>query len=675
MAAPAQAGTLRSEEISEQASTVTHSRYIPALDGLRAIAVLAVVLYHMVPGVLPSGLLGVTLFFVLSGYLITGLLIREWRETSTIDLPRFWMHRIRRLLPAIVFCLLTVAVLTGLLAPDLLTKLRRDLLAALFWFTNWWYIFLDQSYFEAAGAPSPVTHFWSLAIEEQFYLVWPPILLLLFRNKVRKRMIQRCVLGLAAASVLLMVILYDPAADPTRVYYGTDTRAFSLLIGVWLAFAFPEKRLRGLGRKGLTPQARRLVGRAGLVALAGIIVCMVLVNTYSPFLYYGGLLLVSVLTALVIMALVNPKNLISRWLSVWPMVWLGKISYGIYIWHFPLLLLMNDYNSASETFPLLYLVQMLVIVAVASVSYALVEQPIRRGCLGRMWHSVHDGLTTWGAVLRKHVVQLVLAAALLGGGAYFLITVPDTATQQHQAQETDVEAIVPEGAMDGSSAEGEGAESEQPQQPEEIVVRMTREEMLAQLGANPALAALSDETLQQLVDTPGDSPQEKARNTQFIMVGDSVSAAFSEQVYGGFSEMFPKAILDADYNRRIAAGIDIFKGYLDQGWNGPVVVFELSTNGTNTIDELNEMLSAVPEGKMVFVANTRSGSAATLQDENNKHIYTLAANNPNVEVLDWYANSMGHDEYFDGDGTHLTPQTGRNAYLNMLLANLETLYR
>lgn len=659
---------------------MTHSRYIPALDGLRAVAVLAVVLYHMVPAVLPSGLLGVTLFFVLSGYLITGLLIREWRDTGTIDLPRFWVHRIRRLFPAIVFCLLTVVVLTGLLAPDLLTKLRRDLVAALFWFTNWWYILLDQSYFEAAGAPSPVTHFWSLAIEEQFYLVWPPILLLLFRGKVRKRAIQHCVLGLAALSVVLMMVLYDPAADPTRVYYGTDTRAFSLLIGVWLAFVFPEKRLRGLGRKGLTKQAQRLVGYAGLAALAGIIVCMVLVGTYSPFLYYGGLLLVSVLTAVIIMALVNPKNLLSRWLSVWPMVWLGKISYGIYIWHYPLLLLMNDYNSTTDTFPLLYLVQMVVIVAVASVSYVLVEQPIRRGCLGRMWHSVRDGLTTWGAVLRGHAVQLVLAVALLGGAVYFLVTVPDTATQQHQAEETEIEAIVPEGAIggddgdDGAEDEGEGGEDQQPVEPEKIEVRMTRDEMLAQLGSNAALAALSDETLQQLVDTPGATAEEKARNTQFIMVGDSVSAAFSEAVYGGFSEMFPHAILDADYNRRIAEGIKVFQDYLDQGWNGPVVVFELATNGTNTIDELNEMLAAVPEGKMVFVANTRSGSASTLQDENNQHIYTLAANNPNVEVLDWYANSIGHDDYFDGDGTHLTPQTGRNAYLNMLLTNLETLY-
>lgn len=661
---------------------MTRSRYIPALDGLRAVAVLAVVLYHMVPAVLPSGLLGVTLFFVLSGYLITGILIREWRDTGTIDLPRFWAHRIRRLFPAIVFCLLTVVVLTGLLAPDLLTKLRRDLVAALFWFTNWWYIFLDQSYFEAAGAPSPVTHFWSLAIEEQFYLVWPPVLLLLFRGKVRKRTVQHCVLGLAAVSVVLMMVLYDPAADPTRVYYGTDTRAFSLLIGVWLAFVFPEKRLRGLGRKGLTKQAQRLVGRAGLVALVGIIACMVLVGTYSPFLYYGGLLLVSVLTAVVIMALVNPKNLLSRWLSVWPMVWLGKISYGIYIWHYPLLLLMNDYNSTAETFPLLYLVQMLVIVAVASVSYVLVEQPIRRGCLGRMWHSVRDGLTTWGAVLRGHAMQLVLAAALLGGAVYFLVTVPDTATQQHQAEETEIEAIVPEGAIEGDgqdgSAEGEGEGEEdgdgRPVEPEKIEVRMTREEMLAQLGDNVALAALSDETLQQLVDTSGATAEEKARNTQFIMVGDSVSAAFSEAVYGGFSEMFPHAILDADYNRRIAEGIEVFQDYLDQGWNGPVVVFELATNGTNTIEELNEMLAAVPEGKMVFVANTRSGSASTLQDENNKHIYTLAANNPNVEVLDWYANSIGHDDYFDGDGTHLTPQTGRNAYLNMLLTNLETLY-
>lgn len=228
------------------------SHYIPALDGLRALAVIAVVIYHMNATALQSGLLGVTIFFVLSGYLITGLLIREWSTTKKINLPQFWLRRVRRLFPAIVFVLLGTIVLTGVFAPDMLTKLRNDIVAALLFFTNWWYIFQDVSYFEAMGAPSPVTHFWSLAIEEQFYLIWPPLLLLLLSKRVKKRHIQLGLLVTAIASAAAMAILYSPQADPSRVYYGTDTRAFSLLIGAFLAFEFPPARVNGHGRQGFT---------------------------------------------------------------------------------------------------------------------------------------------------------------------------------------------------------------------------------------------------------------------------------------------------------------------------------------------------------------------------------------------------------------------------------------
>ena len=212
------------------------SRYIPALDGLRAFAVLAVIAYHMRMPWAPGGLLGVTVFFVLSGYLITSLLLIEHDESGTIDLPRFWLRRVRRLVPAIVLVVVCTAVLCTLFNHALLTKMRPDVLPSLLFFNNWWQIFHDVSYFEALGAPSPLAHFWSLAIEEQFYLVWPVALLAALKLGARKGTVRNVVLVLAALSALEMALLFDPAADPSRVYYGTDTRAFSLLIGAWLAF-------------------------------------------------------------------------------------------------------------------------------------------------------------------------------------------------------------------------------------------------------------------------------------------------------------------------------------------------------------------------------------------------------------------------------------------------------
>ena len=235
----------------------TKSRYIPALDGLRAFAVLAVIAYHLGMQWAPGGLLGVTVFFVLSGYLITSLLLIEWDNTETINLPQFWLRRVRRLMPAIVLIIVCTAALCALFDHSLLTKLRDDMWAALLWVTNWWYIFQDASYFDALGAPSPLTHFWSLAIEEQFYLIWPPLLFAMVSMHMSKPNTRRVVLGLAAASALAMMVLYNPAADPSRVYYGTDTRVFSLLLGAWMAF-IPDRDLAPV----------RLAHRLGLNRLA-----------------------------------------------------------------------------------------------------------------------------------------------------------------------------------------------------------------------------------------------------------------------------------------------------------------------------------------------------------------------------------------------------------------------
>lgn len=209
--------------------------YIPALDGIRTLAVAAVVLYHLNPSLVPGGMQGVTVFFVLSGYLITRLLLSEHKGTGRIDLKGFWQRRLRRLVPAIVTVIVATAALCTLFNHVMLTKMRPDIIPSALFVNNWWQIFNQQSYFNAIGDPSPLTHFWSLAIEMQFYLVWPVAPMLALRHGEPKKRIRRAALALAAVSALEMAILYDPATDPSRIYYGTDTRAFSLLLGAWLA--------------------------------------------------------------------------------------------------------------------------------------------------------------------------------------------------------------------------------------------------------------------------------------------------------------------------------------------------------------------------------------------------------------------------------------------------------
>lgn len=620
------------------------SRYIPALDGLRALAVVAVLIYHMNASWLPGGLLGVTMFFVLSGYLITGLLIKEWGETRTINLPQFWLRRVRRLLPAVAFLLLVIAALTALIAPDILTKLRRDLAPALLFVTNWWYIFQDVSYFEAMGAPSPVTHFWSLAIEEQFYLIWPPLLLLLFRKRVKRPNIQRGLLVAAAVSAVMMAVLYDPAGDPSRAYYGTDTRAFSLIIGSWMAFVFPSARMMGRGRRGLTEQQRRLVGWLGFAALAGILLMMWLANGYSPFLYYGGTLLLSLLTGVLMLSVIDPCNPLARFFSLKPIVWTGKLSYSIYLWHYPLLLLMNPRNFTGDVAWYMYVLQVVVIFAASAVSYYLVETPIRHGLIGSVVKEIRSGGLTVAEAARRNVVPLAVGGVLAVAAILGLALTPATETQANTRLTEATQG--PAAGEDASKGEGaEGAEN-------------------AENATPPA---------ETLADTPGETPAEKAVNTNFLLVGDSVTVALSDNGgYGYFGGAFPRATLDAAINRQLSAAKDIYLAHVDAGWNGPVVIFEVGTNGVATADQVSELLDTVPADKHVFLVNVRT--PAPMQDINNDLFTQAAAERDNVSVIDWYSTSAGHDEYFDGDGTHLTGQAGCEAYVAMLTGALQGLY-
>lgn len=219
------------------------TRYMPGLDGLRAVAVIAVIIYHLNPQILSGGFLGVDTFFVISGFLITSLLLHEYRETGSIDLKNFWIRRFKRLIPAVVFLLMVLVSYMAIFHLERLAAIKADFIAALIYLANWWFIFEDVSYFEALEA-NPLKHLWSLAIEEQFYIIWPVILLLLLVLVKRMSRIWLITFGISLVSLIVMIVLSVPLEDNSRVYFGTDTRAHSLLIGVLLAYIFPPFRLK-----------------------------------------------------------------------------------------------------------------------------------------------------------------------------------------------------------------------------------------------------------------------------------------------------------------------------------------------------------------------------------------------------------------------------------------------
>ncbi len=386
-------------------------RRFSALDGIRALAVLAVLLYHAGISWMGGGLLGVDVFFVLSGFLITSLLCRELAATTTIRLGRFWGQRARRLLPALFVLVLGVAAYAYAFRGTLdLSAVRSDALSTLLYVANWHFIFSDQGYFAQAAAPSPFLHTWSLAVEEQYYLIWPLIVLFVARRWGASKVAVAAVVG-ALASATTMVVLSGLGASVDRLYYGTDTRAQSLLLGSFLG-AVGAHRGRDFAivptRWTTTDRQRRLWVVPGLMGVAFLAWAWHALEGTNPFLYRGGFLLVAVAAGAVIVTVVTvPSSALARVLSVGPLVFVGRISYGLYLYHWPLFLVIDHAHTGLLGAPLLA-VRLVATFSVATASYYLLEEPIRTG---RLFHGVR-GLAVTGAAALATTAALIVATVL-----------------------------------------------------------------------------------------------------------------------------------------------------------------------------------------------------------------------------------------------------------------------
>lgn len=634
------------------------STYNPGLDGIRAIAVLGVVAYHLDLGWAAGGLLGVAVFFVLSGYLITDLLVAAVQKRGARSFGQFWVRRARRLLPALFVMLLVTVAWATLLDRPQLPGLRSDILPAIFYYSNWWYIFQHVSYFAQYGPQSPLGHLWSLAIEEQFYLIWPFIVLTSLLWVKNRKVIVIGALVLACASAIEMALLFVPYADPTRVYDGTDTRAFELLIGAALAFVYPRDKRFG----PITPRARTILEVIGAGALAGIIILYWQTSEYDPFVYRGGMVLLSVLTAVLIAVCVHPGARMGRALGVGPLRWIGERSYGIYLWATPVIILTTAQAAKQNLFR--DVLQVAGIFVAAALSWRFVEQPVRHGALGRFWHSLRDkwrnrdwanllpGTQGWAATGVVLVAVLVSSLGLSGviSGA---VTTPE-ATQS---------ILPPKRHVDTTTTTAPTTATTAPTATTATTTPTTTTTSDGGSGAPRAHRTLPVGTPPPTTSTT--TTTTLPAGTGVTVIGDSIMVDAAPYIH----QLLPGAVIDAKIGQQLYQVQTDVPTLKKDGDVGNELILELGTNGYYTTAQLEKLLHSLGPMRRIVLVNTRETRPWELPV--NQNIATVAHSYPNTTMVNWYAISAKTPQYFYPDGVHLDPK-GAQYYASLLVRALET---
>jgi len=616
----------------------SHTSYVPAIDGLRTVAVLGVLIYHLNPAWLPGGYLGVGMFFTLSGYLITANLMRSYRRGKGLGLPTFWLRRFRRLVPAVVLMLVTVLLLTVFFDLPKLGENARFSLSSLFYVNNWHVIAEGQSYFDRFAGHAPLDHMWSLSVEEQFYLFWPLVLFVLLKLTGGKRApLVVSTLVLAAASFGWMAFLFNTGSDATRVYEGTDTRAGGILLGAALAIALTNAQ-------GYRIPPRLLTIPAALLGVLGIAALFWLLPDYSPHLYNWGLLALSAASVAVITAALDKRTLTSKFFGLTPLRWIGERSYGIYLWHLPAIVFIPQWENLPWAHPALVTA---VAVALAHISWTLVEDPVRR-------YGVIAPLKQWWA--KRHTlprmalaIPATLLAAVVSMGVPAAWNKSLNQAEQPGAQQMGVQiggdGPAPSGSKEKDSsaeASGEASPSTENATPEDGKTRCTT---VIHVGDSTSIGMFDDEYLSD--------PQRNAQVTYKSVGAHDVVA----DVTGARSTV---ESLEGDPSIR-----DSVQRLLDQGYGADACwiigagvndAANRAVGGSGEedwrVDQIMELLGDAPVLWPTAATNLNSGS----YDNANMAPFNealLAARDryPNLIVYDW-ASDVRPEWFLPGDDVH-----------------------
>ena len=611
--------------------TNNKSKYLPSIDSLRALAVLAVIIYHVDVNYLPGGFLGVDLFFVLSGYLISSLIIKEYKKTGSLNLYNFYIRRARRLLPAVYFMITVVLVVMVMFNGVLLKKSHLDAIFGYIYSSNWWYIFHKLDYFDSFGSQSPFKHLWSLAIEEQFYMIFPLLFLLINRKKKDKdgfyklnRNFLYVILGVILVSLIAHIILFD-INNISRIYFGTDTRAFSLLVGAVGAILYPMDKLN----TKITPQENLVYSVVSLISIVALITIMIYTSEYNTWMYRGGFLLVAILGIIIIISSGKQHTVMAKLLSFKPVVFIGKISYSLYLWHFPVLVLTTPVSEIGKPNIFFVVLRVILTFILAIISYALVETPIRKLGFKNYVSIIYKKIVKKSKKTKKIVASIATVVSILFVMGIFGKSVPYIST-----------AFVKE--MDSN-----------------------KESQYVNKGENNQDNKQNQENKdnKENKDKKDDKQNEEKKYSSVVVMGDSLTVDIGEK----FQELYPGAVIDGKIGRQLYVAIEEAKNYAQHNSENSAIIFQLGTNGPFTESQIEDLVKVFDKADIYFV-NIKVPRAwektvnTALKEAKEKH--------SNITIIDWYTVANSGKDLFEPDRVHLN-QTGIKEMITLIEKNLK----
>ncbi|MEJ6400901.1 acyltransferase family protein [Nicoliella lavandulae] len=618
-------------------------RYITGLDGIRAIAVIAVIIFHLLPYSIKGGYLGVSMFFSVSGYLITDLLMQEWERNKRISLKNFYYRRMRRLYPALVVMVFATGTYITLFQRNLLTNLRVTIWTNLLYVYNWWEIGHGQSYFDRFQGESPFTHLWSLSIEAQYYLIWPILLIILLKILRSRRRILYLLVPLSALATIWMTMVYHSTSNINRVYYGTDTRMFSILFGVTLAILLPSNHFK----KFLRPVINPILTWLGILSMGGIIYLLFSLSGQAAATYNWGMGAISLLTVILIATCVNPNTSVNRLLTNPIFRWIGTRSYGIYLYQFPVMIFYEAKVLTIGAHPVANaIIEIAIILIISEISYRWIESPLRHfnfNLKAQDIASLFKANSKYGKK-RLLLIPLTVLVVITAVGA---TQEPSQAEPKHSLKRTiqKNEALIK--AKNDKTKFTQADDSKKESVKKDKKIKLTRAERSIakqyQLSHNQVLTA---------------------RKMPLTAIGDSVMADSSVDL----QKVFTNSYVSAQVGRQIWQAPDVIDELKQQQRLASNVLINLGTNSPMNDEQLKTVIHKIGHNRQIYWINVHVPTMYW-EGEVNMTLAKAAKKYHNLHIIDWHSYSKNKPQLFWDDHVHPNP-VGNQKYVGLITRSI-----